>query len=187
MARDRVGVDANRTTAVATDHRLAGGHSNGLATPAQPADRHVRGRRHAGDDRFSDECVANTVQRANHASAVSGIAERFTKLCYKRRQHTPADHFAPSFADVALFVAVQTAVVLAAVRLGLLTILVAQFVSVLSTVLPIAIDSSVPYASSSRLIVLTVIAVAAYGWHTALAGRPMLGGFPVRHEPAHHA
>ena len=101
--------------------------------------------------------------------------------------NTPADHFAPSLADVALFVAVQTAVVLAAVRFGLLTILVAQCVSVLLTLLPIAIDSSVPYASSSRLIVLTVIALAAYGWHTALAGRPMLGGFPVRHEPAHHA
>ena len=39
--------------------------------------------------------------------------------------------------------------------------LVASFVSVLLTLLPIAIDSSVPYASSSRLIVATVIAVAA--------------------------
>ena len=58
--------------------------------------------------------------------------------------NTPADHFAPSFADVALFVAVQTAVVLVAVRFGLLTILVAQCVSVLLTLLPIAIDSSVP-------------------------------------------
>jgi hypothetical protein len=101
--------------------------------------------------------------------------------------NTPADHFAPSFADVALFVAVQAAVVLAAVRFGLLTILVAQFVSVLLTLLPIAIDSSVPYASSSRLIVLTVIALAAYGWHTALAGRPMLGGLVRGVEPARHA
>ena len=50
-----------------------------------------------------------------------------------------------------------------------------QFVSMLLTLLPIAIDSSVPYASSSRLIVATVIALAAYGWHTALAGRPMFG------------
>jgi hypothetical protein len=101
--------------------------------------------------------------------------------------NAPADHFAPSFADVAVFVAVQTAVVLAAVRFGLLTILVAQFVSVLLTLLPIAIDSSVPYASSSRLIVLTVIALAAYGWHTALAGRPMFGGLLRGVEPTSHA
>jgi serine/threonine-protein kinase len=101
--------------------------------------------------------------------------------------NTPADHFAPSVADVAVFVAVQTAVVLAAVRFGLLTILVAQCVSVLLTLLPIAIDSSVPYASSSRLIALTVIALAAYGWHTALAGRPMFGGLLRGVEPAGHA
>jgi serine/threonine-protein kinase len=89
--------------------------------------------------------------------------------------NAPADYFGPSFADVALFAAVQTAVVLVAVRFGLLTMLVASFVSMLLTVLPIAIDSSVPYASSSRLIVATVILLAAYGWHTALAGRPMFG------------
>ena len=74
-----------------------------------------------------------------------------------------------------------------AVRFGLLTMLVASFVSVLLTLLPIAIDSSVPYASSSRLIVATVIALAAYGWHTALAGRPMLGAVFLRDEPARHA
>jgi len=101
--------------------------------------------------------------------------------------NTPADHFAPSFADVAVFAAVQTAVVLAAVRFGLLTILVAQCVSVLLTVMPIAIDSSVPYASSSRLIVLTVIALAAYGWHTALAGQPMLSALFPRDLPGRHA
>ena len=101
--------------------------------------------------------------------------------------NSPADHFAPSFADVALFAAVQTAVVLVAVRFGLLTMLVASFVSVLLTLLPIAIDSSVPYASSSRLIVATVIALAAYGWHTALAGRPMFGGLVPTVEPARHA
>ena len=89
--------------------------------------------------------------------------------------NAPADYFAPSVADVVLFAGVQTAIVLVAVRFGLLTMLVASFVSVLLTLLPIAIDSSVPYASSSRLIVATVIALAAYGWHTALAGRPMLG------------
>jgi serine/threonine-protein kinase len=101
--------------------------------------------------------------------------------------NAPADHFAPSVADVVLFAGVQTAIVLVAIRFGLLTMLVASFVSVLLTVLPIAIDSSVPYASSSRLIVATVIALAAYGWHTALAGRPMLGAVFLRDEPARHA
>jgi hypothetical protein len=101
--------------------------------------------------------------------------------------NTPADHFAPSFADVAVFVAVQTTVVLAAVRFGLLTILVAQCVSVLLTLLPIAIDSSVPYASSSRWILLTVIALAAYGWHTALAGQPMLSVLFPRDLPGRNA
>ena len=87
----------------------------------------------------------------------------------------PADHFPPSAADVAVFAAVQAAIVVVAVRFGLLTMLVASFVSTMLAVLPIAVDSSVPYASSSRLIVATVIALAAFGWHTALAGRPMFG------------
>jgi tRNA A-37 threonylcarbamoyl transferase component Bud32 len=89
--------------------------------------------------------------------------------------NAPADHFAPSIADILLFAIVQTAVVFVAVRFGLLAMLVASFVSVLLTLMPIAIDSSVPYAASSRLIVAIVIGLAAYGWHTALAGRPMLG------------
>ena len=101
--------------------------------------------------------------------------------------NAPADHFAPSFADIVLFAAVQTAVIWVAVRFGLLTMLVASFVSVLLTLMPITIDSSVPYASSSRLIVATVIALAAYGWHTALAGRPMLGAMLLKDEPSRRA
>jgi len=101
--------------------------------------------------------------------------------------NAPADHFAPSAADVVLFAGVQTTIVVLAVRFGLLMMLVASFVSVLLTLLPIAIDSSVPYASSSRLIVATVIALAAFGWHTALAGRPMLGAVFLRDEPARQA
>ena len=89
--------------------------------------------------------------------------------------NAPADHFPPSTADVILFAAAQTAIVIVAVRFGLLTMLVASFVSLLLTLIPIALDSAVPYAQSSWLIVATVIALAAYGWHTALAGRPMLG------------
>ena len=101
--------------------------------------------------------------------------------------NAPADHFAPSVADIALFAAVQTAIILVAVRFGLLTMLVASFVSVLLPQVPITLDSSVPYASSSRLVVATVIALAAYGWHTALAGRPMLGALLLKDEPAGRA
>jgi serine/threonine-protein kinase len=89
--------------------------------------------------------------------------------------NAPADHFPPSTADVVVFAVVQTVIVLLAVRFGLLTMLVASFVSLLLTLVPIAIDSAVPYAQSSWLIVAMVIALAVYGWHTALAGRPMLG------------
>jgi eukaryotic-like serine/threonine-protein kinase len=98
--------------------------------------------------------------------------------------YPPADHFAPSIADVVWFAAVQAAVVLVAVRSGLLTMLVASFVSALLTLIPITIDSSVPFASSSRLIVATVIVLAAYGWHTALAGRPMFGAFFLKDAAA---
>jgi hypothetical protein len=101
--------------------------------------------------------------------------------------YAPADHFAPSVADVVLFAAVQSAIVVVAVRFGLLTMLVASFVSTLLTLMPIAIDSSAPYATSSWLIVATVIALAAYGWHTALAGRPILGAVFLKDEPARPA
>jgi hypothetical protein len=101
--------------------------------------------------------------------------------------NAPADHFAPSIADVALFAGVQTAVVIVAVRFGLLTMLVASFVSTLLTLLPIAVDASAPYAWSSRLIVTTVIALAAYGWYTALAGRPMFGALFPREQSVRHA
>jgi serine/threonine-protein kinase len=101
--------------------------------------------------------------------------------------NAPADHFAPSFADIALFAVVQTAVIFVAVRFGLLTMMVASFVSVLLTLVPITLDASVPYASSSRFIMATVIALAAYGWHTALAGRPMLGAMLLKDEPAGRA
>jgi len=97
--------------------------------------------------------------------------------------YAPADHFPPSFTDIAVFTAAQTAIVLIAVRFGLLTMLVASFVSLLSTLMPIAIDAT-PYASSSRLIVATVMLLAAYGWHTALAGQPPFGALLPRDQPA---
>jgi len=44
-----------------------------------------------------------------------------------------------------------------------------------------------PYAFSSRVIVATVLALAVYGWRTALAGRPMFGAFFLKDKPAHRA
>jgi serine/threonine-protein kinase len=98
--------------------------------------------------------------------------------------YAPADHFAPSVLDIALFAAVHTALVLAAVRFGLLTLLVASFVSLLLTVTPITVDTAAPYAFASLLVAATVLLLAAYGWRTALAGRPMFGGLLPREETA---
>jgi hypothetical protein len=89
--------------------------------------------------------------------------------------NAPADHFAPSLVDVGVFAATQAAIVVVAVRFGLLTMLIASFVSTLLNLVPIAVDASAPYASSSWMIVATVIALAISGWRTALDGRPMFG------------
>ena len=97
--------------------------------------------------------------------------------------YPPADHFAPAPVDVAFFIAVQTAVVFVAVRFGVLTMVVASFVSLLLTLVPMTFDSSAPYASSSWLVAATVIALAAYGWRTALAGQPLLGNAFRADEP----
>jgi len=101
--------------------------------------------------------------------------------------YAPADHLAPSPVDVLLFAVVQTGVVFVAVRFGVLTMLVASFVSQLLTLVPMTFDSSVPWASSSRLVALTVITLAAYGWITALAGRPMFGNAFNADGPRLHA
>jgi eukaryotic-like serine/threonine-protein kinase len=101
--------------------------------------------------------------------------------------YAPADYFAPSLADIAVFAAVHIAVVFVALRFGLLTMLVGSFVSVLVTLMPITFDSSVPYASSSRLVVAAVVILAVYGWYTALAGRPMLGALLPGDQPARSA
>ena len=87
----------------------------------------------------------------------------------------PPDYFAPAPVDIALFAGVQAAVIFVTVRFGVLTLLVASFVSSLLTLVPMTIDSAVPYASSARLVACTVIALAIYGWHTALAGRALFG------------
>jgi eukaryotic-like serine/threonine-protein kinase len=101
--------------------------------------------------------------------------------------YAPDDLFPPSSADIVLFAVIQSAIVVVAVRFGLLTMLVAAFVSIWLTPLPIAIEASVPYASSSRLVVVAVIGLAFYGWHTALAGRLMFGAGFLADEPARRA
>ena len=101
--------------------------------------------------------------------------------------NAPADHFPPGILDVSIFAAVQAGVVFVAVRFGLLTMLVAAFVSQLILLLPIVINSPAPYAASSRLIVATVLALAAYGWYTSLAGRPMFGVLFAPTAPSRHS
>jgi hypothetical protein len=61
------------------------------------------------------------------------------------------------------------------IRFGLLPSIVAMFVAFLTTTIPITIDSSSPYLGSSYLIIGTIVALAAYGLHTALGGRPIFG------------
>jgi hypothetical protein len=101
--------------------------------------------------------------------------------------YAPDDLVPPSFSDIVLFAFIQSAIVAVAVRFGLLTMLVAAFVSIWLTPLPITIGASAPYASSSRLVVVAVIMLAFYGWHTALAGRLMFGAGFLADEPAPRA
>jgi serine/threonine-protein kinase len=101
--------------------------------------------------------------------------------------YAPDDLVPPSASDIALFAVIQSAIVVIAVRYGLLTMLVAAVVSIWLTPLPITIDSSAPYASSSRLVIAAVISLALYGWHTALAGSPMFGTSFLKDEPVRRA
>jgi hypothetical protein len=101
--------------------------------------------------------------------------------------YAPADHLAPSAVEIALFAVIHTAVVLVAVRFGLLTMLVASFVSLLLTVTPMTVDPSLPYATASIVVAATTIILAAYGWQTALAGRPMFGALLASDEPVRSA
>jgi len=89
--------------------------------------------------------------------------------------NAPADHFAPSSADVVVFVLVQATVIAIAIRFGLLTMLIASILSGVLTTVPIVTNSSAPYASSSWLVIATIVGLAIYGWHTASAGRSILG------------
>jgi serine/threonine-protein kinase len=68
-------------------------------------------------------------------------------------------------------------------RFGALALIVTLFVFELTRFVPLTFDSSVPYVLTSYLIAGAILALAAYGFHTALAGRPILGAGFLREEP----
>jgi hypothetical protein len=70
------------------------------------------------------------------------------------------------------------------VRFGLLAMIVSQFVFQLTSLVPIAFDLSAPYITSSYLCLGAVIVLAAYGFHTAMGGRPVFGAGFLPDEPA---
>jgi serine/threonine-protein kinase len=64
--------------------------------------------------------------------------------------------------------------VLVVMRFGLLSFAVMLLVDFRLWDLPITLDFSAWYATGSIVAILTLVALAAYGFHTALAGRPLL-------------
>jgi len=75
-------------------------------------------------------------------------------------------------------------VVVVLVQFGLLAMIVSQFVFQVTSLVPITFDLSAPYISSSYLCFGAVIVLAAYGFHTAMAGRPVFGAGFLPDEPA---
>ncbi|MCH7527563.1 MAG: hypothetical protein IID39_09010 [Planctomycetes bacterium] len=64
-------------------------------------------------------------------------------------------------------------IALTVLRLGLLALTVAFMVTLRCAELPITADFSTWYASGSLIIIIMMVAIAAYGCHTALAGRSL--------------
>jgi len=76
----------------------------------------------------------------------------------------------------ALFGAVQTALlVFVMVRFGLVALIASAFAFDLLLIFPITADFSVWYAGASLFAVLSVAAMAAFAFHSSLAGRPLFG------------
>jgi predicted Ser/Thr protein kinase len=69
-------------------------------------------------------------------------------------------------------------------RFGLLAAMVSLFVFQLTSLVPLMFDPSAPYISSSYLAVGTVLALAVYGFHTSLAGRPVMAADLLPNNPA---
>jgi len=88
---------------------------------------------------------------------------------------------------VAFFVAVMVAAgfVFVLVRYGLLPAIVCSFVHLVTgDWVPITLDSSAPYVTSSYWIIGTIVALAAYGFRCATAGRSVFAGSLLEEDPA---
>ena len=81
----------------------------------------------------------------------------------------------------AVAVALSTFVLL---RFGALAMMVASFCAMFLSIVPFTVDSSAPYFTASLLILGSIVAITAYGLHTALAGRPLFGPGFLKEEPA---
>jgi hypothetical protein len=60
-------------------------------------------------------------------------------------------------------------------RFGLLALIASSFVFELLLLFPITPDFSVWYGGASLFALLSVAALAAFAFHSSLAGRPLLG------------
>jgi hypothetical protein len=69
-------------------------------------------------------------------------------------------------------------------RFGFLALAVCIFALNLTIIVPLTLDTSVPYAGASYLMIGTIVGLALYGFQTALAGRPVFGAGFLDGEPA---
>ena len=73
--------------------------------------------------------------------------------------------------DAAFFAAFYLGMVVLLVRFGLVVAAVSVLVNDILSGLPVTADLSAWYAGASLFALLSILAVAIYGFHTALAGR----------------
>jgi hypothetical protein len=64
-------------------------------------------------------------------------------------------------------------------RFGLVALIASSFVYELLLLFPITADFSVWYAGTSLFALLSVAAIAAFAFHSSLAGRPLFGDVEV--------
>lgn len=76
--------------------------------------------------------------------------------------------------DAILGLAIASTVYIAMTRFGFVTFVTSLYVFTLMVVMPVTIDFSVWYSNASALVMVVVIGLAAYGMHTALAGRSII-------------
>jgi len=88
----------------------------------------------------------------------------------------PAVAVEATFASVIYGAAAATAVLLTLKRFGLLTLMFMQFFINAFFLFPVTTDFSAWYAGGSVVTLAVSIALAAYGFHTSLAGQPLFRG-----------